>query len=164
MSVTPASIQSFSPIYFIPNLFSLSLSQKTSHTHITMKLFTQAVNTRVNPLTTYVLRKNLPSVLTSMCFNDANLPFAQEVKNTEIGHLFEHILLEYLCQYKLLKGCNEAIYNGNTHWNWKRDEWGTFHIIVDSGKEDADILPLAIEKSIDLIKKILKKDLYFQAN
>lgn len=158
MSVTPAKTLSFSPVYFIPDYFSLSVSQAHKKTNITMKLFNNSVNTSSNPKTYALLQKYLPTILHSMCFNDEGLPFSEEVKHTELGHLFEHILLEYLCHYKLLKGYDEAIYNGNTKWNWVKESWGTFHIVIDSGSEDMDIFNKAVEDSITLMKKIMRKE------
>src|ERR1700761_2246371 len=84
--------------YFVENLFSLAITQKQTRTQITMDLLYNQINTKEIPFITDLLQKNLPSVLQTTCYNDLDLPFHVEVKNTEIGHLFEHILLEYLCQ------------------------------------------------------------------
>ncbi len=158
MSLTPLKSRNYLPVYFIPNYFSLSVKNCKRNTFITMRLFTESINTKKNPKTYSVLEQQLPSVFSSKCFNEQNLPFNEEVKNTEIGHLFEHILLEYLCYYKLLSGSDEAIFNGNTNWNWERDEFGTFHISIDSGKDNNQIFSQAIEKSVSLLLEILQKD------
>src|SRR5690349_14105830 len=63
------------------------------------------------------LRTELSSILTCECDNPGNKPFAQEVENTELGHLFEHILLEYLVQEKLACGELEASFEGRTYWD-----------------------------------------------
>ena len=94
-------------------------------------------------------------MLLTQCFNDDGLPFRMEVKHTEIGHLFEHILLEYLCQGKIAKGAQRASYSGNTKWNWIKEPRGTFHIRLSCGMKDADILPAAMDKTISLMKVIL---------
>src|SRR5260221_1214377 len=87
--------------YIVEDLFSLAIIQKRTRTKITMDLLYNQINTKKIPLITDLLKENLPSVLATICYNDLNLPFHVEVLNTEIGHLFEHILLEYLCQSKL---------------------------------------------------------------
>jgi hypothetical protein len=125
--------------YFVENLFSLAIIQKQTRTKITMDLLHNQINTEEIPFITDLLQENLPSVLSTACYNDLGLPFDEEVRNTEIGHLFEHILLEYLCQNKLAKGARRATYAGRTTWNWVRDPLGRFHIHLTCGQKDADI-------------------------
>lgn len=144
----------------IENVFSLIIQQKTSSTKIKMMMLTDPVNTAEFPYTFDLLQNYLPSVLTTECFNDQNLPFCQEVKNTELGHLFEHILLEYMCQLKIAKGHRSAAYAGRTRWNWKRDPRGLFHIHISCSLKDADIFPLALDKTINLMKIILQKNFF----
>src|SRR5579862_8893482 len=80
--------------YFVENLFSLAITQKRTSTQIIMDVLYNQLNTSEIPYLLDVLQENLPSVLLTTCYNDLNLPFSVEVRNTEIGHLFEHILLE----------------------------------------------------------------------
>jgi hypothetical protein len=141
--------------YFVENLFTLAIIQKQTSTRITMDLHYNQLNTEEIPSIVSLLEENLPSVLSTICYNDNNLPFNEEVQNTELGHLFEHILLEYLCQHKMAKGARRATYAGRTKWNWTRDPLGRFHIQLNCGKKDADILPLALEKTVALMKVIL---------
>jgi hypothetical protein len=141
--------------YFVENLFSLAIIQKQTRTKITMDLLHNQINTEQIPFITDLLQENLPSVLSTTCYNDLGLPFDEEVRNTEIGHLFEHILLEYLCQNKLAKGARRATYAGRTTWNWVRDPLGRFHIHLNCGKKDSDILPLALDQTVALMKIIL---------
>jgi len=138
------------------NLFSLRVIHKADHTQLVMKAFTKQVTTKGIPLTYDILKKELPSVLSSRCFNDQKLPFSEEVRATEIGHLFEHVLLQYLCQEKIAYGYTEATYNGLTKWNWLRDPYGTFMITIDSGYEDLAIFPFALQKTILLLQQILQ--------
>lgn len=140
----------------IENTFSLRVLQKTNSVKIKMMMLTDPINTTDYPNTFRILNNLLPSVLSTECFNDQNLPFYQEVKNTEIGHLFEHVLLEYMCQLKIAKGHKSAVYAGKTRWNWKRDPRGLFHININCPLKDADILPSAIKKSIALMKIIIQ--------
>lgn len=142
--------------YYIEQLFSLSLHQQKENTIMTMNVFGSIVNTRNLPHTSQILQEYLPSILMSTCFNDEKIPFSEEVRQTEIGHLFEHILLEYLCQEKLQIGYDSAEYSGQTDWNWIKDPQGTFHITISSGYNDAEIFTNAIQKSIALMKVVMK--------
>jgi hypothetical protein len=141
--------------YFVENMFSLAIKQKRTSTQITMDLLYNQLNTTEIPYLMDVLQEKLPSVLLTKCYNDLGLPFNEEVLNTEIGHLFEHILLEYLCQHKIAKGARQATYAGRTRWNWNRDPLGRFHIHLTCGTKDADILPPALENTVSLMKLIL---------
>jgi hypothetical protein len=138
--------------YAVENFFSLAITQKQTSTKIIMQLLSNQINTATIPQIVKLLKLHLPTVLLTKCYNEENLPFALEVKNTETGHLFEHILLEYLCQLKIAKGCRSASYVGRTRWNWVRDPKGRFHISLSCGINDADILPQAVEKTIHLMK------------
>lgn len=143
--------------YAIDNLFTLSVQYNQEDTFMTMQVLLPVTTTAIFPSTKKILEKLLPSILLSTCFNEEDLPFNQEVENTEIGHLFEHILLEYLCLEKLSYGYKEAVFSGRTNWNWQKDEEGTFHIIIDSGHSDAIFFPHAIEKSAILLRGILEE-------
>ncbi len=120
-----------------------------------MNLFDDIVNTSAIPETLFILKQHLPSILMAQCFNDEEIPFAIEVQKTELGHLFEHILLEYLCKLKLANGSTEASFSGRTYWNWKKDPRGTFHIVIRTGYANAAIFPLALEQTIQLMKILL---------
>lgn len=152
MNLSPVPYQN----QIVENLFSLAVMQKNTSTRIIMQVHSNEVNTSHIPFIVELLKMNLPNVLLTKCFNDDNLPFREEVRNTEIGHLFEHILLEYLCQLKIAKGANKASYAGRTRWNWIKDPRGKFHIQLNCGIKDADILPIAIEKTNNLMKLILQ--------
>lgn len=152
---TPAISSSES---FFSDLFSLQIKQIATHTNITMYLQTPTVTTSEISQTYTILQSILPSILKSTCFNDANLPFSKEVLQTEIGHLFEHILLEYLCEVKVTNGYKNPIHNGVTQWDWIRDKEGTFHIQIDAGTEDRHIFFQALSHSISLLEEILEYD------
>lgn len=136
--------------------FNLRIKQHKSFTAIRIKFFTEMVNTQDIPLTYSLLQKFLPSILQSRCYNPGNLPFFEEVKKTELGHLFEHILLEYLCTLKIQKGYKKATYKGRTYWDWSSDPRGTFHIITDSGNKDRAVISRAIIQSTELMNLILQ--------
>lgn len=139
--------------------FDLNICQEAQHLTIDMMVLSSAFSTNSFPQTASILQEYYPAVLRSDCFNDHNLPFYIEVQNTEIGHLFEHILLTYLCELKIASGEEDVMYNGVTKWNWKRDKKGVFHIKVDAGDKDKDILPHALNKSIQLLTRIMTSSL-----
>lgn len=141
--------------YTVEDLFSLSIWFGLRRTKIIMVVLGTIVNTHKIPSTYPLLNQYLPQIFLSKCFNDAKLPFKDEVRHTEIGHLFEHILLEYLCVYKFTKGYSDVVFSGETSWNWRREPYGLFHINVNSGYEDLDIFPKAFEKTIVLMSQIM---------
>lgn len=132
------------------SLFTLAHQQEEENTLLTMTLNTPFVDTTEIPLTSEILNKYLPSIFRSKCFNDKNLPFHKEVASTEIGHLFEHILLEFLTERK------RRSFKGITEWNWTRDRKGTFHITIDLLEKESKLLPEALQKSIELLALILE--------
>lgn len=142
------------------DFFSLAVNYSKFNTLITMRLFTDILTTCDIPDTFSILQRSLPSILKAKCYNDKNLPFRQEVKNTEIGHLFEHILLEYLCKFQLAKGIKNAEFSGVTDWDWRKHPRGTFHINILSGLNIKDSFPLALEKSSQLLTSIIKSSTF----
>lgn len=137
------------------DFFLLQIKHDKTYTRIDMKVLSPTINTIDLPQTFMILKKELPSILRSKCFNDECLPFSREVRRTEIGHLFEHILLEYLCLQKISQGFASATYRGTTNWNWKQEAWGTFHIKINAGNKDELFFEDALSKSIELLKKIM---------
>ncbi len=138
--------------------FSLALMPSEKSIDLIMSMSTKVLHTSSLPHTSDILQKLLPSIFSSTCFNDNNNSFVDEVKNTEIGHLFEHILLEYLCMEKLNKGYSDATFKGVTNWNWKEEPLGTFHIIIDIAWEERNFVEPALEKSIELTNFILSSN------
>lgn len=136
-------------------LFYLSLKHRIQTLKISMHCKTPYLTTNFLPKTTKILKQTLPTVLLTECFNSQNLPFAEESKNTEIAHLFEHILLEYLCLEKISQGHSSACFSGRTHWNWIKYPKGSFFITITIEKTDLKFLSAALEKSISLLEKIL---------
>ena len=117
-----------------------------------MEIYTAEINTCMIPQTLPYLMTKLPSVLKTQCFNDKKLPFMKEVRKTEMGHLFEHILLEYLCMEKMEEGATDVVYNGVTWWDWQKEQEGSFHIQVDCGLADNITLAKALGKTILLVE------------
>lgn len=120
-----------------------------------MQLNVSFVNTVDIPQTMEFLINNYPSVLKTQCFNDKNLPFSVEVKETEIGHLFEHILIDELCALKVKNGAKSAILNGNTSWNWQKNPYGSFEILIDIGQNDLELLIQGLKTSINITRQLM---------
>lgn len=136
--------------------FTLYITPGITRTHIRMQLSLPFNHTDTLDDLESIMKTQLPSILHSRCYNDADLPFSIEMKHTEIGHLFEHILLEYLCEEKLASGFTNAIYNGCTYWNWAKEKSGTFHISLDAGYADNPLFSKALPKSITLLNQIIQ--------
>ncbi len=135
--------------------YKLYVRTDYNQTSITMFLQTPFYHTKSVPNTHEILNNILPQVLKNKCFNDSNLPFKEEVKNTEIGHLFEHIILEYLCQIKVRNGYRKASFSGLTEWDWKKDLKGTYHIKIKIDPTDLIFFNKALNESVILLNKIL---------
>jgi len=152
MPIKPSSVYTQ---FYSSSHFSLAMRQVKKNTKFIMNLKSDIISTHDLPDTQSILKQILPSIFKSTCYNEYKYTFKKEVTKTEIGHLFEHILIEYLCLYKISEGCEEAEYSGLTKWNWKLHPKGSFHITVSAGRDDVVILSSALEKSIMLINRIL---------
>lgn len=135
--------------------FSLRLKHAKNKTKLIMDIKNNIINTYELPHTVSILKNELPSIFESTCYNDFKYPFYKEVLRTEIGHLFEHILIENFCIIKLNYGFNDAEYTGVTKWNWYIYPKGSFHITISAGLKDIKFLSEAMSKSIALITQIL---------
>lgn len=133
--------------------FSLETSQGLLRAEIIMRLHISQVTTRDFPRTAQMLEKLLPTIFAHRCLNVGELPFSQEVLATELGHLFEHITMEYLHQFT-----NNKI-RGETVWDWNKEPRGTFHIYLDSPKSDAVLLSRAVSSASKLMTDILANSL-----
>ncbi|OGG05565.1 hypothetical protein A2872_00185 [Candidatus Gottesmanbacteria bacterium RIFCSPHIGHO2_01_FULL_42_12] len=138
--------------------FTIDFLERERKTDMVMKMLIPVVNTSALPRTYAFLTKNSPTVLKTHCFNEENLPFSMEVKATEIGHLFEHLLLDHICLAKVRGGAKLAQHCGRTDWNWERDPWGLFHISIDCGKKDREYFREATFQSISLLEKLLETE------
>lgn len=115
------------------------------------------LTTSLLPKTSEILTSVAPRVLTSKCFNNKNIPFCEEVKNTEIAHLFEHMLLEYLCQERINSGRKSARFSGWTSWNWKKDARGIFHVEITGTMMKEEGFVRAYSRAILLFETILAR-------
>ncbi len=142
-------------LFIFSNSFWLEILPQKTNTQFVLQMRIKSVNTRDYPITLNFLKENLPSVLKTQCFNENKYNFRQEVKATEIGHLFEHILLDRICKEKLSRGFNNIVFNGNTSWNWEKEPKGVFHITIDSGEKDFKYLKTALKTTISIMEELL---------
>lgn len=140
-------------------LFSLQINKFSPDLGITMKMHAPILGTSKLPHTYSMLESQLPSILRSHCFNNKNQAFSKEVLDTEIGHLFEHILLEYLTKLKFLYDNKSVSFKGFTYWDWKKEEQGLFHIRIKAKTDVDHLLEEAVDKSIALLNGILENRL-----
>lgn len=124
-----------------------------------MKFLGTPLNTEDFPSTFTILNHSLPCIFDSRCFNENYLPFSQEVKNTELGHLFEHILLEYLSSIKFKKEEKETVFSGTTQWDFGRLGYGVFIITINTRIKKAQLFKEALQKSILLLEKIIQSNI-----
>lgn len=132
------------------SFFSFRLKQHSKKVQLVMQFPKKFVTTLALPHTYRFLCEHAPSVLECQCFNDDNLPFSEEVKHTEMAHLFEHILLDQLCQEKATD--DDAEYAGETEWNWRKHPVGTFKVTLTVPPSDARYLASALNRSIALME------------
>lgn len=142
-------------IYNTQNL-RVSVNFNQRQTRLLMCFKDTPLHTNDLPFTNKILGKHLPSIFKCKCYNNYNLSFRQEAQNTEIAHLFEHILLEYLCQNKIKQGAVSAAFKGVTEWNWTENERGTFEVEISCGYKDIYNFEDAFGKAIYLLDLILK--------
>jgi len=106
------------------------------------------------PKTVEFLTSELESILKCRCENPDNLPFSKEVRDTELGHLFEHVLLEYLCDEKINSGCDAAVFRGDTFWEIKKKAPHEFLIRIQIDISDSSLLAKALKKANFLMEKL----------
>lgn len=111
------------------------------HTRITMRFRHHLYSSHVPDLAQNLLTM-LPTLGEHECVNRRNLAFAEELTQTELGHVFEHVVLEVLS----LRGLSTR---GQTTWNWERDPIGTYHVSIHTGKR------LLVKESLLVAQAIL---------
>lgn len=150
----PAVAQTRPNITYSSPLFDINVFVRSDHTYIFTKFFTDSLTTFHYPETHAVLKEQLPQVLETVCHNELNLPFCEEVKNTELAHLFEHIVIQLLANARESMNSYKD-YSGETCWNWNEDELGVFHVHLSSNIEDMDIIEDVCRVSVGILNDIL---------
>lgn len=109
--------------------FSVSLLQKEDKILLTQHVWGNYINTKSFPLTYNILAKHIPTIFENECFNQDGQPFSHEVRSTEVGHLFEHLVLEIL-KIHHSNEYGDADISGFTEWDWNREKVGVFNIQI----------------------------------
>ena len=87
----------------------------------------------------------LPGLRGHRCDNGAGLTFAQELADTEVAHLFEHVAVELMA----LAGSPDTL-AGRTTWDFRRDGRGVFHVLVDY---DDDLIAIgALTEAVPIVR------------
>jgi hypothetical protein len=68
----------------------------------------------------------LPGLRGHRCDNGAGMTFPQEMADTEIAHLLEHVAVELMA----LSGSPTKL-AGHTEWDFRSDGRGVFHVVLD---------------------------------
>src|SRR4051812_12913831 len=117
----------------MPNVVTLSPNITTSLIALDVQYYkreaniilkSELISTKEIPNILEFLKINYPAALNTQCFNDKNLPFCEEVLNTEIGHLLEHIMIADLYSRKKAQGCSNLVFDACTQWDWIQDDEG----------------------------------------
>jgi hypothetical protein len=133
--------------------FAVSLDQKEGVVLLTQKILHPIINTQELPETHDFLFKHLPTIFDNQCFNGKKLSFAEEVKSTEVGHLFEHIVLELL-KIEVEKVYPNVSFKGETCWDWSKHGYGTFLITIRSNTVFKKFLKRAINKAVLILDNL----------
>lgn len=149
------SITSIPISRIISSHFDLDVSYSKGYINLLMHLKNRPYTTTSLPHTYTVLKKMIPSVFMCECINEKKLPFSEEVKNTEVGHLLEHLILEHLYRLKFSHLSSNTSFSGFTRWDWKKDKAGTFHIEVILKQEEMFLFHKALIQSCDILNTIL---------
>jgi hypothetical protein len=87
-------------------------------------------STRHAPHIPRLLFKLFPHLARHRCENDNGYSFRRECQETEIPHLFEHLIIELQGQAQRV-----STLKGETEWNWHVDPRGRFHVYVEYDNE-----------------------------
>lgn len=137
------------------NFFDYQYTHTSELTLIKIRFNLPFFNTDSIPQTFSFLQQQFPGVLTTKCFNKTGLPFTQEVTATELGHLFEHILIRKIYDLKKISGEDNFIVEARTDWDWKKEEKGIFNIFVKWGAWNFALFDQAIEETSLLCENLL---------
>ncbi len=155
MHTMAAKVTTPRPLVFTSENISLVMKINQATTNIDLYLPPYATYTDNFPQTNAIVAGVLPTIFRHRCYNLKHKPFAQEITDTQIGHLFEHILLEYLLQLKIAKEKSTVKLIGETVWDWDKEEPGTFHITLSVGEDDRAIIQASLYKGLSLLTRIL---------
>ncbi|MBA4370526.1 MAG: hypothetical protein C0418_02980 [Coriobacteriaceae bacterium] len=79
----------------------------------------------------------LPGLARHTCDNGLDLPVAEELGDTEVVHLLEHVAIELL-----LRGAPAKDMRGGTRWDFERDGRGAFRLLLEHPDDLATLAAL----------------------
>lgn len=133
--------------------FSFSTCTRKHEVLFFLQLHTKHHHTDAFPDIIDFLLKEAPATLQSKCYNPDHHSFPEEVRRTEIGHLFEHIFLTFLCEEELLAGAQKATHRATTEWNWRKHPRGSFTITLHT-PTTKPILEKAAVRSSEVLRRL----------
>lgn len=143
------------------NNFSVVVDETEDQIRLCQAIVHPAIHTAQLPETHDFLEQNLASIFENQCFNYAKRPFAEEVKSTEIGHLLEHLILEFM-KVEAEKEFGNVSFRGETVWDWKNDPRGTYWINIKSRKPWRKYFPVALDQAVKMLDELYNA--HYQAN
>lgn len=146
------------------DLFTGGLKLKTNQVIIDLQINVDFTTTQeIQPLCD-LLQANVPHIFDCKCFNQNKLAFTHEVKQTELGHLYEHILLEYLVDLKYKQTKKQATFSAWTSWDWYKNPRNSYRIELEIKSSDYAILYQAIKKTHTLMELIIYSHKSYQVD
>jgi hypothetical protein len=136
--------------------YSVAVTPGIKNCTIKMRFQTTFLTTSSIPNIVSILTKHVPNIFKCQCFNNKNFPFIEEVANTELGHLYEHILLEVLLDIAKDNGMLPVTYEGETSWNWKEDSRGIFHISIRGPMPSHELVEQAVSRTNLIMDHIIE--------
>lgn len=131
-----------------------SVTHHSKHSDIVLQADPRYATTAAFPKMVDFLKSELGTILDCKCENPSDLPFDQEVRNTELGHLYEHVILEYLCDEKIKNGAGSASFKGDTFWEVKEEQPYKFLIRIQLDITESSLLSKALDKANFLMEKL----------
>ncbi len=135
--------------------FSVRAKLNNKQTKMHFRIRSNKVSTASFPKTVEILKKVYPEVLRTNCYNEQGLPFEKEVMNTELAHLFEHILIQKLAYKRYERSGIDKQYSGETEWCCDEDPAKSYSINLNANTEDIDVFPEALTESTKLVNAIM---------
>lgn len=135
--------------------FSVAAQIRDDKVEMNFKVNSNFVSTSSFPRTHDILEKEYPEVLRTNCFNEFGLPFDKEVVNTELAHLFEHILIQKLAYKRYQKSKVDKQYTGETEWCCDNEPVKEYNITLNANVADIDVFPEALAESSSLVSSIM---------
>lgn len=134
--------------------FTIELFWHAEKTNFTMSVPT-LFSTEFLPETYKFIKSHYPDVLKTKCFNPKHLPFASEVKNTQLAHLWEHLFLDILVKDKAKLMGGKISHSGVTSWDWHKNPRGTFDVTIDIPMHQWPLVEHAFTKATQIIEALI---------